>query len=73
MMDHAGWVIVASIVSMALGGWLHWLFSRNNCEKCGIAELKAEVSRLCTLIESLWEKAGLTVKERLELEGMRRE
>ncbi len=72
-MDHAGWIVVAALVNLALGAWLHWLFTKNNCERCGLAELKAEISRLCNLVESLWEKAGLTVKERLELEGMRRE
>ncbi len=68
MMEHAGWMIVGSIISMGLGAWLHWLFSKDDCKECGIADLKAEISRLCNLIETLWEKAGLTVKDRLEIQ-----
>jgi hypothetical protein len=68
--DHAGWIIVASIVSMALGAWLHWLVGKDNCKSCGIAELKSEISRLCLLVKALAEKAGMSLKEQLEIQNL---
>jgi hypothetical protein len=63
-------MIVGSIASMALGAWLHWLFGRDKCQSCGIKELKEEISRLCKLVQALAEKAGMSVKERLEIEAL---
>jgi len=71
-MEHAGWIIVAGLVSMALGGWLHWLFSRNNCQKCGIADLRTEIYGMSNLIRELSSRAGISVKEQLEIESMGR-
>jgi len=69
-MEHAGWYIVGGIVTMALGGWLHWLFTRNNCEKCGIADLKTEIYGMSALIRELAARAGISPKEQLEIESM---
>ena len=69
-MEHAGWMIVGSIVSMVIGAALHWAIRKDNCKSCGIAELKAEISRLCSLVRALAEKAGMTVKEQLEIENL---
>lgn len=69
-MDHAGWTIAGGLLTMIFGAALHWLFARNDCTKCGISELKAEISRLCNLVRALAEKAGMTVKEQLEIESM---
>ena len=66
-LEHAGWTIVGYIVCMALGAAIHWLFRRDNCKNCGIAELKAEIARLCNLVRALAEKTGMTVKEQLEI------
>ncbi len=68
--DHVAWYVLGLIISAMFGAALHWLFRKDNCKECGIAELKAEISRLCSLIETLWEKAGLTVKDRLEIEKL---
>jgi len=47
----------------------------NNCSTCGIAALKTqieeavrELARMCNLVRALAEKAGMTVKEQLEIE-----
>lgn len=72
IMDHVSWTIIASISSMTLGAFIHWLFQRNNCKYCGISELKSEISRLCNLVRALAEKAGMTVKEQLEIENIDR-
>jgi len=72
MAANAGWVVVAGMLLTVLGAFLHWLFARKDCEHCGIAELKAEISRLYNLVESLWEKSGFTVKDRLEIEGIKK-
>ncbi|MGO9020045.1 MAG: hypothetical protein ACLQVJ_17045 [Syntrophobacteraceae bacterium] len=69
-LDHAGWTVVGYMVCLIVGGAVHWLFQRNDCTKCGISELKAEIITFRKLLESLWEKAGLTVKERLEIESL---
>ncbi|MFZ0931235.1 MAG: hypothetical protein WAN11_21695 [Syntrophobacteraceae bacterium] len=69
-LDHAGWTVVGYMVCLIVGGAVHWLFQRNDCTKCGIAELKAEISRLCNLVRALAEKAGMTVKEQLEIESL---
>jgi len=67
-MDHIAWMIVGSVVSMIIGASLHWLAAKDNCRNCGIAELKKEIVRLCNLVEALAEKAGMTVRERLEIQ-----
>jgi hypothetical protein len=69
-LDHAGWTIVGYIVCTGLGAGAHWLFRRDNCKSCGIAELKAEIARLCNLVRALAEKTGMTVKEQLEIESL---
>ncbi|MGA2223572.1 MAG: hypothetical protein ABSH41_03915 [Syntrophobacteraceae bacterium] len=71
-MDHAGWMIVGSIASMVIGAALHWAIRKDNCQNCGIAELKAEISRLCLLVYSLAEKAGMSLKEQLEIQNLER-
>jgi hypothetical protein len=68
-LDHAGWQVVGYVVSAIIGAALHWLFRKNDCTKCGIADLKAEIARLCNVVELLAEKVGLTVKERKEIES----
>jgi len=71
-MEHAGWIIVASIASMALGAWLHWLVAKDNCKNCGIAELKDKIDGLCCLVRELAARANISVKEQLEIESMGR-
>ena len=71
-MEHAGWIIVASVASMALGAWLHWLFGKDKCRDCGIAELRSDIEGLCNLVRELASRAGISVKEQLEIETMRR-
>jgi hypothetical protein len=72
-MEHfanAGWIVAAGLIVSVFGYFLGRYHGSNNCATCGIGELKAEISRLCCLVESLWEKAGLTIKERLEVEAL---
>jgi hypothetical protein len=69
-LEHAGWIIVASMASMALGAWFHWLFSKDNCKSCGLAELKEEIHGMCCLVRELAARAGISVKEQLEIESM---
>ena len=68
--DHVAWYIVGSIASMMIGAGIHWLLRRDNCKECGIAELKSEISRLCLLVYALAEKAGMSLKEQLEIQNL---
>ncbi len=73
MIDHAGWIIVASIVSMALGAWLHWVASKDNCKSCGISELRTEIRIQSFIQRRLAEKQGLSQEELMEIEVMARQ
>ncbi len=76
--DHAGWIIAANLVSVLLGVLAGRIIARkSDCERCGIEQLKAEIatlkgaiSELCNLVRVLAEKAGLSVKEQLEIESI---
>lgn len=75
--DHAGWILAVSLIVSIVTYLLGRKHGSNNCGTCGITglntkmgEATGEISRLCNLIETLWEKAGLTVKERLEIENL---
>lgn len=76
-LDHAGWILAVGLLLNIFSFLLGKRFGRGDCQSCGITELKAEttalkaeIGRLCNLIETLWENAGLTVKERLEIQKM---
>jgi hypothetical protein len=71
-LEHAGWYVVGVITAMGLGAFLHWVFRRNDCTECGIADLKSEISRLCLLVYALAEKAGMSLKEQLEIQNLER-
>lgn len=68
--EHAGWYVVGYIVAIGLGAFLHWIFRKNDCTECGISELKSEISRLCLLVYALAEKAGMSLKEQLEIQNL---
>ena len=77
MIDHVAWYIVGVMLSMLLGGFFHWLYSKDNCKHCGLAglqkeqaELKEEIRRLCVLVYELAQRAGMTIKEQLELQAL---
>jgi hypothetical protein len=72
-MEHAGWIVVGGLLCSLIGAFIHWLFARKDCSQCGLKELRDEILRLRSLIESLWETAGKSVKDRLELEAIKRE
>ncbi|MFZ0945685.1 MAG: hypothetical protein WB930_00080 [Syntrophobacteraceae bacterium] len=72
MMDHAGWIIVASLVSMGVGGWLHWLIRKDNCKNCGIDDLRTDINGMCNLVRELAARAGISVKEQLEIESLQK-
>jgi hypothetical protein len=57
---------------MLLGAWFHWLFSKNDCKRCGIEELKREIKGFGNLVSSIAEKAGITLKEQLEIKNLER-
>lgn len=42
--------------------------SVNLCDKCGITDIKIDISCLCALVRLLAEKAGISVESQLELE-----
>ena len=68
--DHMAWYILGVILSAMAGAVLHWVFLKDNCKECGIAELKSEISRLCLLVYALAEKAGMSLKEQLEIQNL---
>ena len=79
-MEHAAWYIVGVMVSMGLGGLAHWLYSKDNCKHCGLmalrdeqTELKKDIKRLCVLVYELAQRAGMTLKEQLELQALEKE
>jgi hypothetical protein len=70
-MESTGWMIVGGVVVCLISMLIGRLTApRNDCVNCGIADLKDEVRRQSKLIQAIAEKAGFTVKERLEIEGM---
>jgi hypothetical protein len=73
--EHAGWMISASLIVNIVIYLLGRKHGSNNCSTCGIAALKTqieeavrELARMCNLVRALAEKAGMTVKEQLEIE-----
>jgi uncharacterized membrane protein (DUF106 family) len=70
--DHAAWIILATVISGLIGALIHRVFTDQKCGKCGMAELKAEIARLCNLVRALAEKVGMSVKEQLEIESIDR-
>ncbi len=78
-LENAGWIIAASLIVNIVVYLLGRHHGSNNCATCGISELRVqieeaakEVSRLCNLVRALAEKAGMTVKEQLEIESIER-
>jgi hypothetical protein len=70
-MDHAGWQVAGGLLLLIAGAFVGRLLTpRNDCAKCGILELKAEIRRLCNLVKVLAERVQLSVKEQLEIEQM---
>ena len=70
-MDHTGWQVAGGLILLILGAGIGRLLSpRNDCAKCGLLELKAEIKRLCNLMKVLAERSNLSVKEQLEIEHM---
>lgn len=63
-----GWGVALALISCLAGAFAHWLLSHNDCAKCGIVELKAEIERQSKLIRALAEKVGITVPEQLQIE-----
>jgi hypothetical protein len=70
--EHAGWILAASLIVNLIMFWLGRRTGKGDCKSCGITELKTEISRLCNLVRALAEKAGMTVKEQLEIESIER-
>lgn len=70
--ENAGWMLSINLILLLAGTGLGRFVSsrKNECEKCGIAQLKAEIIRLCNLVRVLCERAGVPVKEQLEIEKM---
>jgi len=70
-MDHAGWQVAGGLILLIAGAFIgRFTVVKPDCSKCGLVELKAEITRLCFLVRVLAEKVGLSVKEQLEIEKM---
>lgn len=63
-----GWWIATNLIAIFAGAMIHWFTTKDNCKKCGIIELKQEIERQGKLIRALAERAGITVKDQLEIE-----
>jgi hypothetical protein len=69
--EHAGWQLAIGLILLIAGAFVgRKTAPKNDCSKCGIEGLKAEIQRLRNLIETLWGQAGLKVKDRLEIEAL---
>ena len=53
------------LLGVAIKSW----FRKSDCEKCGIEGLRMEIRAQSKMIRLLAEKAGVTVKEQLEIEA----
>ena len=70
-MENAGWMLAINLVLLIVGAGVgRFTAQKNDCSKCGIAQLKAEIVRLCNLVRVLCEKAGVPVKEQLQIESL---
>jgi hypothetical protein len=63
-MENAGWMLAINLLLLIVGAGVgRFTAQKNDCSKCGIA-------RLCNLVRVLCEKAGVPVKEQLQIESL---
>jgi hypothetical protein len=70
-MDHYGWQVAGGLI-VAIASWIvgRVMAPKNDCSKCGLAELKKEIERLCKLVRVLADRVKMSAKEQLEIESM---